>query len=257
MNGAFYIGATGLRSQERALDATANNIANINTPGYKRTEVRFSELVGPSGSVDPNGIDPQTGVDGLGGVSTSIMARVFAQGELRPTGQPLDIAIDGDGFLELLGPAGQSLLWRGGTLKVNADGVLAASNGMALKGMVSIPMGATSITIGRDGIVRAVVDGAPEPVELGQIELALARDPSQLTLLGEGLYQAQSEADLVGVKPGEEGGGALVQGSVEGSNVSMSDEMVTLMLMQRAYAANAQIVQAGDQLMSIANGLRR
>lgn len=256
MNGAFYIGATGLRSQERALEATANNLANINTPGYKRAEVRFSELVGPAPSAEDLAIDPNAGA-ALAGVNALGGNRVFTQGELRPTGQAMDLAIDGEGFLELLGPAGQVLLWRGGTLKVNGDGNLAASNGLPLKSMVSIPDGATALTIGRDGMVRATVAGTAEPVELGQLELVLARDPSQLGLLSEGLYQAQDASDLLGVKPGEEGGGALVQGAIEGSNVSMSDEMVTLMLMQRAYAANAQIVQAGDQLMSIANGLRR
>lgn len=253
MNGAFYIGATGLRSQERALDATANNIANINTPGYKRTEVRFSELVGPT--APDQLVEPGAAV--LGGVNAIDAARVFVQGEMKPTGQPLDLAIDGDGFIEVLGPAGQILLWRGGSLRVNAEGYLAAGDGLPLKAMISVPAGASALTISRDGVVRATVDGSTEPVELGRIELAVARDPAQLALLSEGFYQARAETDLIGVRAGEDGGGVFVQGALEGSNVSMSDEMVTLMLMQRAYAANAQIVQAGDQLMSIANGLKR
>jgi len=256
MNGAFYIGATGLRSQERALDVTANNIANVNTAGYKRAEVRFSELVGPLPAEVELALNPQLEAQ-LAGVSAMTADRVFTQGELRTTGQPLDIAIEGAGFLELIGPAGRNVLWRGGGLKVNEDGFLAAANGMPLKAMISVPAGASALTISRDGVVRATVDGEAEPVELGRIELAVARDLSRLTVLGDGAYQAGDDSDLVGVRPGEEGGGVLVQGAIEGSNVSMSDEMVTLLMMQRSYAANAQIVQAGDQLMAIANGLRR
>ncbi|HYF23050.1 MAG TPA: flagellar hook basal-body protein [Caulobacteraceae bacterium] len=244
MNGTFHIGATGLRSQQRALDVIANNIANINTPAFKRTDVRFSELV--------------RGADGEGapsGVGASAKGRVFAQGDLRRTGEALDLAISGEGFLELLGPAGRTLLWRGGSMKVDRDGFLAAAEGARLKAMISVPAGASDLTIGRGGEVSATVDG--ETIEIGRLDVVLPKDSTALSALDGGLYEASDEADLTVVAPGEEGGGVLIQGSLEGANVQLSDEMVALLMTQRAYAASAQIVQAGDQLMSIANSLRR
>lgn len=256
MNGAFYIGATGLRSQERALDVTANNIANVNTPGYKRSEIRFSEMVAPGSqglSLSPTA---RRGAPTLSGVSAASSLRVFSQGELRETGQPLDLAIEGEGFIELLGPGGQSRLWRGGTLRIDQDGYLAAADGTPLKAMVSTPVGATSISIGRDGRVRALLPGDQTATEIGQIDLVLVKDMAGLEPLGDGLYRAADDEDLITVTPGEDGG-AFVQGAVETSNVELSEEMVMLLLMQRAYAANSQVIQAGDQLMSIANGLRR
>ena len=151
MNGAFYVGAAGLRAQQRALDITANNIANMNTPAFKRSEVRFSELVARRTA----GLDGQTLTTdpsvGLLGVRADTASRVFAQGDLRQTGKPMDIAIDGDGFIELLGQDNKTLLWRGGTLKINSDGYLAAANGMTLKAMISAPAGTEAIAIGRDG----------------------------------------------------------------------------------------------------------
>ncbi len=256
MNGAFYISATGLQSQQRALEVIANNIANINTPAFKRSEVRFAELLATTA---PTALDP-TMLEALGplaGVAISDASRAFAQGELRETGDPMSLAIDGDGFIELLGPEGRSMLWRGGTLKVNADGYLAAANGMALKAMISAPVGTTALAIDRAGHVLATVAGEEQLVELGRIDLILAKDIGGLKALDGGLYQAASDADLMTVTPGEDGGGVLVQGSVEGSNVKLAEEMVTLLLMQRAFAANAQVLQAGDQLMAITNGLRR
>lgn len=254
MNGAFYIGATGLDAQQRALDVIANNIANINTPTFKRSQVRFSELVSPASAGDD--LQPVS-IAGLSGVSISGSPKVFAQGDLRETGNPLDIAISGDGLLELLGPGGKSLLWRGGAMKVSADGFLAAGNGLPLKAMISVPLGTTALSISRQGVVTALIDGVESPREIGKIDLVLVKDMAGLSPLGEGLYETADPSNLMTVAPGEDGGGAVVQGSLEMSNVQLSDEMVMLLLMQRAYAANAQVVQAGDQLMAIANGLKR
>lgn len=247
MNGAFYIGATGLRSEQSALDVIANNVANINTTGYKRTQVRFSELVG----AEPADQTRTGQTAALSGVNADASARVFSQGDLRTTGRPMDVAISGEGFIELMGPGGQTLLWRGGELKINNDGYLAATNGMALKAMISVPAGVSSVTINADGQVQAEGVGV-----IGQIDLAMPRDLSALEAQGDGLYRVDGSQVIVAV-PGEEGAGVLASGSVESSNVQMSDEMVSMLLIQRAYAANAQVVQAGDQLMSIANGLKR
>lgn len=248
MNGAFYIAATGLRAQQGALDVTANNIANLNTSGFKRANVRFSELVA-YGSAATDAAAPS-------GVTSGGAERVFTQGDLRETGDAMDLAIRGEGFIELMAPSGRSVLWRGGTLKVGEDGFLAASNGMSLRGMIAAPTGAHDFLISADGKVTALLDDQTRS-EIGRIDLTMVRDPEALSAVGEGVYELADGGRATTVAPGEEGAGLLVQGSVEASNVQISDEMVTLLLTQRAYAANAQVVQAGDQLMAIANGLKR
>jgi flagellar basal-body rod protein FlgG len=256
MNGVFHIGATGLHAQERALHIVANNITNMNTPGFKRGGVRFSEMMGPA--ADPSNPLSASAVyaTGMFGVAADSETRVFLPGELRATGNPLDLAIQGEGFIELAGPDGRSLLWRGGTLRVNEDGFLAAANGMPLKAMISVPEGATAVTIDAAGEVRAVLPGETEQSSVGRIDLVLVRNMTGLAPLDGGLYRAAADGDVVATEAGERGG-TFVQGSVELSNVELSDEMVAMMMMQRAYAASAQVVQAGDQLMQIANGLKR
>jgi flagellar basal-body rod protein FlgG len=257
MNGAFYIGALGLDAQQRALDVVANNIANINTTGFKRQVVRFSELVAAVRDESDSAVALPDQTANLSGVTVSATPHVWTQGDLNVTGQPLDLAISGNGFLEMLGPSGRTLLWRGGALKVNEDGYLCAADGTLLKTMISVPQGATNLTISGNGAVSAQVDGSTQSRQLGQLDLVLAKDADGLADDGAGYYEASDPTDLSTVTPGEEGGGFLVQGAIEGGNVQLTNEMVTLMLLQRAYAADAQVVQAGDQMMTIANELRR
>jgi flagellar basal-body rod protein FlgG len=253
MNGAFYIGATGLRAQERALGVTANNITNMNTPGFKRSQIRFGELMAP-----PPTDSLQLGrIGGASGVAALETLSVFDQGELRATGAAMDLGIEGEGFLEVLGPEGQGLLWRGGTLTVNPDGLLATTDGLPLRALVTVPDGATALRISGDGVVTAVLGGDETATELGRLDLASVANPESLAVLGGGLYRPEASARISTLVPGEEGAGLFVQGSIEASNVSLSNEMVQMMLMQRAYAASAQALQAGDQLMGIANGLSR
>jgi flagellar basal-body rod protein FlgG len=255
MNGAFYIGAVGLDAQQRALDVVANNIANINTTAFKRSTVRFTELLAPARDSEDAPLLVKSAAQALSGVALAAIPHVWAEGPLQATGSPLDLAVNGDGFLELLGPAGHTLLWRGGTLSVNNDGELATSDGTALAAAISVPQGASALTIAADGSVTAQVNGSTQ--QLGQIDLVMAKSPDDLVDDGNGTFEAIDPSDVVTVKPGEEGSGMLVQGSLEGSNTQLADEMTNLLLMQRAFAANAQVVQAGDQMMSIVNGLRR
>jgi flagellar basal-body rod protein FlgG len=251
MNAGFYVGAIGLDAQQRALNVIANNIANINTTAFKRSDVRFSELV-----IQPQAGQPaSTSLSPMAGVTVSAAPKVWTDGDLHVTGGPLDIAIDGAGFFEVLGPAGRSLLWRGGTMKVNDDGFLATSDGLPLRGMISVPRDATALSIAADGAVTAV--GASGAERIGQIDVALARDTDRIAPFGNSYFEATDPGDIIAVKPGEEGGGVLVQGSLEAANVQLTDEMTSLLLVQRAYAANAQVVQTADQLMAIVNGLRR
>jgi len=257
MNGAFYIGALGLDAQQRALDVVANNIANINTTGFKRQTTRFSELVATLRDGDDTPIGQAGLNENISGVAISGTPHVWSQGEINVTGQPYDLAISGNGFLEVMGPSGRPLLWRGGALKVNEDGYLAAADGTVLRSMVSVPQGATNLIIAPNGIVSALIDNSVQPKQIGRIDIAMVKDPDNLIDDGAGYYEAADPASVMTAEPGQEGAGQLVQGGLESGNVQLTTEMVTLMLLQRAYAADAQVVQAGDQLMSIANELRR
>lgn len=257
MSDAFYVGAIGLQSQQRALDIIAGNLANLNTPAFKRSQVRFYDVMATQ--PDPNVpvadlTDPSSD---LAGVSTDVVMMVGETGALQTTGQTMDFAIDGTGFVELMGPDGQTLLWRGGTLKVGDDGLLATAAGLPLKAAITVPDDVKNLTIGSDGVVKATPIDGSAPIELGQLDIVRVDDPTALTRLDGGLYRTADGARVTEAKPGEDGSGLLVQGALERSNVEMTTEMVQLMLVQRAYGANAQVVQAADQLLSIANGLRR
>lgn len=253
---AFHIGATGLDAQQRALDTIANNISNINTPGFKRTGVRFSEILASQADSKNVRADLGTSLTTTSGVRADQVFLLDEQGRLEATGQSLDLAINGRGFIELMGPGGQTLLWRGGTLKVDEDGQLGTASGLPLKASISIPADASALEIGGDGIVRArTADN--ESVEIGQIMLVKLDDPEAVGRIDGGLYRVADGTQLADAQPGEDGVGFLVQGSVERSTVELTSEMVQLMLVQRAYAANAQVLQAADQLMVLANGLKK
>ncbi len=257
MNGAFEVGAVSLRAQQRALETLANNVANINTPGFKRAEVKFSEVVTPPPerlteterlAVEAS---PQNG-----GVRTTSQIMISSQGELQATGSAMDIALDGAGFIELMGADGESLLWRGGRIEVNRDGYLAAEGTAALRALIAVPDDATGLQIANDGRVTAFVrDG--EALEIGQIPLVRASSDTDLEAIGSGLFRLSDGARLIDALPGEDGMGSIQQGMLEGSNVDMTTAMVEMLVLQRAYSASAQVIQTADQVASITNSLKR
>ncbi len=255
MTNAFEIAGVGLAAEQKALDIIANNITNLNTPAFKRADVQFFELVSQVSDVDNVRAD-LSAEPALAGVSARAALALNQQGDLEHTGQPLDLAISGNGFIELMGPAGQTLLWRGGALAVNSDGQLTAA-GLPLRASISVPTDATNITIAANGDVTAQLPTGAGPTTLGQIALVRVDDTSTVERLDGGLYRVVDDTRLDATAPGENGAGTLVQGSIEQSNVAITDEMVRLMIVQRAFAASAQVVQAADQLMGIANNLRR
>jgi len=256
MSGAFHIGAIGLDAQQKALDTIANNISNINTTGFKRTEVRFSEVLA-SHPVDGGARADLGGSEiSSAGVRSDAHYLLQEQGRIDSTGSPSDLAINGAGFIELMGPGGQTLLWRGGALKVGPEGQLMTAAGLEFKAGISIPVDAEAVEIGSDGVVRAKTD-TDEMVEIGQIMLVKVDDPASVERLDGGLYRVIEDSRVTEAKPGEDGAGMLLQGSLERSTVELNEEMVQMLMVQRAYAANAQIVQAADQFMALANGLRR
>jgi len=251
MNNAFYIGATGLKAQQSALETVSNNVANMNTVAFKRGTPSFIDLISASAPTAPRAAP--TAFDG---VVSNPMMQVFSQGELRQTSNPLDIAVRGSGFIELQGANGQVLLWRGGTLHVNEDGNLAVPSGETLKAALQVPAETASVAIGADGRVQAV-SALGETSEIGQIELVTSTDTRLLKPLGAGIFEADESAALERSAAGEERAGTILQGYQESSNVQLADEMVNLLIYQRAFAASARVVQAGDELMGLINGLRR
>lgn len=256
MSGALEISMVGMRAQQRALETIAGNISNINTPTYKRIDLRFSELVGavPSDSVAAPGT---RGFDTVAGVSPWSLPAFDVQGQIEATGNAQDLAIDGNGFIELLGPGGKTLLWRGGSLRVMEDGALATTSGYLLKAGISVPQDATSMRIGRDGKVFAVQAGVTGETQIGEIGLVKVINPDAIERLDGGIYALSDETGVMAGAPGEDGLGSLVQASIERSNVDLNAEMVSLLIAQRAYAANAQVAKAADEFYGIANGLRR
>lgn len=248
MSAGLEVAAIGLRTQQQALDAIAGNIANVNTVAYKRSNLNFADLV----AVPADGDN-----DAVSSVSLITRPMVDQQGQIQSTGNALDVAINGNGFVELMGASGNTLLWRGGTLQVEEDGTLATANGYPLKTSITVPRGASSLTINPDGKVYATLGSATTATQLGQIELVDVPDSVQIQRLDAGIYAVSDTSQLTQALPGEESLGTLVQGSQEQSNVDLNTEMVNLLISQRAYSANAQVVQAADQLDGIANSLRR
>jgi flagellar basal-body rod protein FlgG len=263
---ALYIGATGMQAQQLNVDTIANNLANVNTVGFKKAHVTFTDLmvreaaqIQLSGAPDAEETGILATIPRLGaGVGMASVSKRFEAGDLKQTGSPFDVAIRGDGFLEVLQPDGSRAFTRGGTLKVNTEGVLVTQAGLPLKPGITIPANATALAIGADGHVMITVPNESAPVDAGQLELVRFTNPAGLLAQGDDLYRASdaSGGPTTGT-PGEDGFGTLTQGYLEGSNVRMVDEMVNLMVAQRAYEASVKVVQASDEMLSLVNNLRR
>ena len=262
---ALYIGATGMQAQQFNVETIANNLANATTAGFKKGRVGFSDLMGRESSrlAPPSSDEMGGGVLGaaqrLGaGVAISNLSKVFDSGELRKTEAPLDIAITGDGFLEVTMPDGASAYTRGGSLRVNREGLLGTQAGHPLHPAIAIPENVQSFVIGPDGRVHVRLPNQTGSVEVGQLQLVRFTAAARLHSKGDNLYNAtEGSGEPIAVRPGEDGAGTLAQGFLEGSNVKMVDEMVSLMLAQRAYEASVKVVQAADEMLGLVNNLRK
>ncbi|VVE90686.1 flagellar basal-body rod protein FlgG [Pandoraea bronchicola] len=261
---ALYIGATGMQAQQLNVDTIAQNLANVGTTGYKRNSVSFTDLIAREAtplarSSDAAIAGPLAALPHLGsGVAVGHMAKVFEGGDMKKTGSPLDIAIQGEGFLSVTLPDGSEAFARGGTLKVNSDGQLATSSGYALRPGITIPDNVQAIAIAADGTVNLTVPGQSTPIEAGHLEFVRFTDAGSLTALGENTYRANDASGAaIQVTPGQNGVGTLQQGFLEGSNVKLVDETVGLMVAQRAYEASVKVVQAADEMLGMVNNLRR
>lgn len=255
---ALYIGATGMQAQQAQVDAIANNLTNANTPAYKKTRVSFTDLV--LRASQPAGANaPLSAIQGRGaGVALASTVKLFEPGDMKKTESPMDVAIQGDGFLEITMPDGTRAYSRGGTLKVNPDGQLATQAGVPLKPGIAIPDGATAIVVSPTGRVQVQLKDQGTPVDAGQLEMVRFANPQGLLAQGGDVYRAtEASGEPINGKPGEDGMGTLAQGFLESSNVKMVEEMVNLMVAQRAYEASVKVVQASDDMLGMINGLRR
>ena len=249
-----------MSTQQTAVDNTANNLANANTTGFKRTRVAFQDLLyqrvraagGEDGAAPPASLQIGHGAIAVATVGT------FTQGGLSETGNALDLAINGAGFLPVRMPDGTQTFTRDGALTLTAEGQLVTVSGYAIEPGIEIPADAVDVQVQADGTVRARLPGQDAPVELGQIELARFQNPAGLRLLGGNLFGvSEGSGPPIVAAPGTEGLGTLQQGFLESSNVDVVQEMVELIASQRAYELNSKMVQAGEEMLQIANQVKR
>ncbi|MCF6436982.1 flagellar basal-body rod protein FlgG [Pseudoalteromonas sp. MMG022] len=252
---ALYIAETGMNSQQELIEVISNNIANVSTPGFKSVDVNFVDLVYQTQPAAQSQTQPQS--HGIGVATTEQMVN-FERGDLKQTGNPFDIAINGNGFLAVETANGELAYTRAGRLRVDDDGYLVSSQGQRLSANIQLPPDVTNVTFTSSGSVLVRVDSSPQLVEIGQLELVNFNNPQGLKRLGNNLYGATEQAGQPNFSsPGENGVGQIVQGFTELSNVSMNEEMVNLMLAQRGYQLNARIIQVSDQVLETINNLRR
>ena len=258
---ALRTAALGMSAQQSSVDNTANNLANANTTGYKRSTVVFQDLlyqtVRAGGEEAAGGAAPASMQMGHGAAAIATM-RNFGQGSLTETGNSLDMAINGDGFFQVRRPDGSIAFTRDGTFTLSADGELVSQNGLLVEPDVIVPPETVEINISQDGIVMARIQGEPGPLELGQIELARFANPAGLRSLGGNLYE-QSDASgepTIGI-PGTDGLGMVSQGYLEAANVDVVQEMVNLISAQRAYELNPKMVTTSEEMLQIANNVKR
>ena len=256
---SLYIGATGMHSQQMNIDIVANNLANVNTAGFKKNRVDFEDLLYRN-VTRANGLvgnPDNTHRIGLGS-AVAATGKVFTVGDLKKTDAPLDLAITGPGFFEVVQPDGSLAYTRNGSFEISEGGKLATSDGHLLSAMIQIPSDARSILVQPDGRVLIEINGESQPILAGQIELANFTNPAGLNPLGDNLYvPTDKSGDSIEGLPGDNGMGTIAQGFQEASNVKLIEEMVNLIMAQRAYEINAKVVQASDQILSISNSLYR
>lgn len=258
----LYTAATGMNAQQHQIDVTSNNIANVNTFAFKKDRAEFQDLMYESlnytaGRTSESTRNP-TGLDVGLGVRVSGIQKDFLQGNLKETGNSLDLAIEGKGFFRITLPNGDEAFTRNGGFKVNEDGAMVNGNGYILAPEINIPSNLTDVSIAEDGTVTALDPQTGATEDLGQITLTDFVNPAGLAPFGDSLFQATdtSGAPIEG-NPGTDALGRLQQGMIESSNVKLVNEMVDLITAQRAYEANSKAISTTDQMLSTINQLKR
>lgn len=249
---SFYVSATGAQAASSFLDATSNNVANANTTGYKTAQTSFQDLLynGLLPGVNANGVTPPGGIQFGAGAVVSAETGLFTQGPVQPTGNPLDLAINGEGFFRVTLPDGTFAYTRDGSFNLDAGGNLVTSDGFKVDPPITVPAGSTA-TIGTDGTVTATAaDGTQTTI--GQIGLTRFVNPAGLTRIGDTLFAASaaSGAATDGFVGDTNGFGTLQSGNLEGSNVDLTTELVNLLIAQRTFTFNTQAITVESNLLS-------
>jgi flagellar basal-body rod protein FlgG len=259
---SLWTAASGMQAQALNIDVISNNLANVNTAGFKRSRADFQDLLYDTlrtpGSASSADTQVPTGIQVGHGTRPAAVQRIFIEGSLQHTQNELDMAIEGDGFFQILQPNGDLAYSRSGAFKMDKDGKVVTSDGYLLEPEISIPVDSRAISIGTDGTVSVLQSGSSQPIEVGTIELVRFINPPGLTAIGRNLYleNSASGAPVIGTA-GTDGLGTISQGYIEMSNVSVVDEMVNMITAQRAYEINSKSIQASDDMLQMANNLKR
>jgi flagellar basal-body rod protein FlgG len=262
MNRALRTAATGMFGQQLNVDLIANNLANVNTTGFKKSRPEFQDLMyqtlkSSEISDNPN-VQQPTEIQVGNGTIPVATPKSFAQGDIQPTNNPLDVAIQGDGFIQVRRTDGTTAYTRDGSLKISGEGMLVTSQGYVVEPGLTFPSDTTSVDIGQDGTINATVAGQTTPSKVGQLEMAKFVNPVGLKPIGGNLYTETpaSGKPILGA-PGNEGFGELMPGSLEASNVDVVEEMVNMIVAQRAYEINSKTIQTVEDMLTMANNLQR
>ncbi|ANO51032.1 flagellar basal-body rod protein FlgG [Woeseia oceani] len=258
MNQALWIAKTGMDAQQTRMSVVSNNLANVNTTGFKQDRAVFEDLlyqnVRQAGGQSSQDTELPTGMNIGTGVRVVATEKLHTQGNLLQTENALDVAINGRGFFQILTPDGNLAYTRDGTFQRNAEGEMVTASGYRVQPSIVIPDGAQSITIGGDGIVSVKLAGQPIPAQVGTLETVDFINATGLQPIGENLFleTASSGTPQTGT-PGLDGFGKLLQGSLEGSNVNVVSELVSMIETQRAYEMNSKAISTNDQMMQYLN----
>ncbi len=259
---ALHTAASGMEAQQLNIDTIAHNLANINTSGFKARKAQFQDLlyqnIRQAGASNTATTEIPVGLQVGLGTKPVASEIIFSQGDFSVTNNPLDMVIQGQGFFQIRQASGQIAYSRNGNFHRNSDGNIVTSEGDLLDPQITIPQDQTGITIGADGTVSVMIEGQSEPQQVGRIELAYFQNPSGLQNMGKSLFlPTQASGDAVTGTPGEDGLGTLLSGYVEQSNVSVVEEMVSMIVSQRAYEANSKVIRTADEMFTQANNVVR
>ncbi|MCK5000863.1 MAG: flagellar basal-body rod protein FlgG [Anaerohalosphaera sp.] len=258
---AFSTAATGMTGQQMMVDVVANNLANINTTGFKHSQVAFQDLLyvktQQAGAEISSGVNLPVGIEVGSGVRPGATVKVFTMGELQNTGRSLDVAIAGDGFLQVAMPNGDMRYTRDGAMQINSQGTLVTATGYTYEPAITIPIDAVRVDIGKDGSVN-ITDATGTSSVVGTIQLAKFANPSGLTSEGDNLLsETQASGSPQTGTAGSNGLGSIQSNFLEKSNVQMVSELVNLITAQRAYEINSRAIKAGDDMLRTANDIVR
>ncbi len=259
---SLFSAATGMNAQELNVSVIANNLANVNTVGFKRSRPEFQDLLYQNlrlvGTLSPNGNQVPTGAQlGLGS-KTAAIQKIFLQGDFTQTQNSLDMAIQGKGFFQITQPDGTIAYTRAGSFKLDNSGQIVTADGLPMEPAITIPPDALTIAIDPQGNVSVTQPGTTAPTVLGTIQLATFQNEAGLQAMGFNLFQETDASGTPSIgNPGIDDRGTIQQGFLELSNVSVVEEMVNLISAQRAYEVNSRTVQTSDELLQIANNMKR